>query len=77
MGALWIKNVWSKMTRLKDIEKMTGAMETELKRCLNAIDLTMIGIGATVGSGIYVMTGIGARELAGKPLILTLFWSAS
>ena len=33
-----------------------------LKRALGALDLTLLGIGAIVGAGIFVMTGVGARQ---------------
>src|SRR4029077_4893670 len=39
-----------------------------LKRALGALDLTLLGIGAIVGAGIFVMTGVGARQ-AGPGLI--------
>src|SRR5437868_5329069 len=39
-----------------------------LKRALGALDLTLLGIGAIVGAGIFVMTGIGARQ-AGPGLV--------
>ena len=32
-----------------------------LKRALGALDLTVLGIGAIIGAGIFVMTGVGAR----------------
>ena len=31
---------------------------SELKRCLSALDLTLLGIGAIIGTGIFVLTGI-------------------
>jgi basic amino acid/polyamine antiporter, APA family len=39
-----------------------------LKRALGALDLTLLGIGAIVGAGIFVMTGVGARQ-AGPGLV--------
>jgi len=41
-----------------------------LRRALRALDLTALGIGAIIGAGIFVMTGVGARE-AGPGLILS------
>ena len=53
------------------MEDLSGSMHTALRRCLTTFDLTFINIGAMVGSGIYVMTGIAAKEMAGK--IRTLY----
>jgi APA family basic amino acid/polyamine antiporter len=39
-----------------------------LKRALGWLDLTALGIGAIVGAGIFVMTGVGAKQ-AGPGLI--------
>ncbi len=43
-----------------------------LKRSLGALNLTMLGIGSTIGAGIYVMTGAAAANYAG-PAILVSF----
>jgi basic amino acid/polyamine antiporter, APA family len=43
---------------------------TTLKRELKATDLTLLGIGAIIGTGIFVLTGIGALT-AGPALILS------
>src|ERR1700730_632693 len=49
---------------MADAEATAGG----LKRALGALDLTLLGIGAIIGAGIFVMTGVGARE-AGPGLI--------
>ena len=36
-----------------------------MKRCLGLIDLTMYGIAAIIGAGIFILTGLQARENAG------------
>lgn len=43
----------------------------ELKRCLSAVDLTLLGIGAIIGAGIFVLTGIAAATTAGPAVILS------
>jgi len=43
---------------------------TGLKRALSALDLTALGIGAIIGAGIFVLTGVGA-QYAGPSLILS------
>ncbi|HUO06345.1 MAG TPA: amino acid permease [Candidatus Binataceae bacterium] len=42
-----------------------------LKRALGALDLTMLGIGAIVGAGIFVLTGVAAAEYAGPAIVMS------
>jgi basic amino acid/polyamine antiporter, APA family len=42
-----------------------------LKRALGALDLTLLGIGAIVGAGIFVLTGVAAAKYAGPAIILS------
>lgn len=43
----------------------------ELRRCLGALDLTLLGIGAIIGTGIFVLTGIAAATMAGPAVVLS------
>ncbi len=45
--------------------------ETGLKKCLSAFDLTFLGIGAIIGTGIFVLTGIAAATQAGPAVVLS------
>ena len=45
--------------------------DTGLKRCLSAMDLTLLGIGAIIGAGIFVLTGIAAAKSAGPAIVLS------
>lgn len=58
--------------RKKSIEQLVAATRGEkaLKRELGAFDLTMFGIGAIIGTGIFVLTGTGAVT-AGPGLIIS------
>ncbi len=42
-----------------------------LKRALRAMDLTLLGVGAIVGAGIFVLTGVAAAEYAGPGVTLS------
>ncbi len=42
-----------------------------LKRALGPVALTALGVGATIGAGIFVLTGEAARNDAGPSLILS------
>ncbi|MHB1947678.1 MAG: APC family permease [Gammaproteobacteria bacterium] len=50
--------------------------QTHLRRCLTAFDLTMLGIGAIIGAGIFVLTGIAAATQAGPAIILSYLVAA-
>ena len=43
----------------------------ELRRCLTATDLIFMGVGAIIGAGIFVLTGIAAATEAGPGIILS------
>lgn len=42
-----------------------------LKRCLGAMDVTLLGIGAIIGAGIFVLTGVVAATSAGPAVTLS------
>ncbi len=46
-----------------------------LKRCLGALDLTLLGIGAIIGTGIFVLTGVAAATQAGPAVVLSFIVS--
>ncbi|XP_033899562.3 cationic amino acid transporter 4-like [Acipenser ruthenus] len=58
-----------KLNRVKTLED--DMMETSLKRCLTTVDLTLLGIGGMVGSGLYVLTGTVAKETAGPAVVIS------
>jgi APA family basic amino acid/polyamine antiporter len=47
------------------------ARDGGLKRALGALDLTLLGIGAIVGAGIFVLTGVAAAKYAGPAIVLS------
>ena len=44
---------------------------TQLKRCLSAFDLTLLGVGCIIGTGIFVLTGIVAATHSGPAIIIS------
>ncbi len=42
-----------------------------LKKTLGPLNLTMLGVGSTIGAGIYVMTGSAAAHYAGPAVLLS------
>ncbi|KAG5000061.1 hypothetical protein JHK87_021133 [Glycine soja] len=62
------------MTRSKDeteVVEMKGRSSNEMKKTLNSWDLIWFGIGAVIGSGIFVITGLEARDAAGPAVVLS------
>src|SRR5512139_377576 len=47
------------------------ACETGLRRCLSAFDLTFLGVGAIIGTGIFVLTGVAAATQSGPAVVLS------
>lgn len=50
--------------------------DNSLRRCLSAFDLTLLGVGAIVGAGVFVLTGIAAATRAGPAVIFSYVISA-
>lgn len=42
-----------------------------LRKCLSALDLTLLGIGAIIGTGIFVLTGHAAATQSGPAVVLS------
>jgi APA family basic amino acid/polyamine antiporter len=56
---------------LKHILEELDIEKHRLRRSLNAFDLTILGIGAIIGVGIFVLTGAAAANYAGPGVILS------
>jgi basic amino acid/polyamine antiporter, APA family len=64
----------SALWRVKPIDlilKQSDDQEHGLKRALGPVSITLLGIGAIVGTGIFVLTGVAAAMYAGPGLILS------
>jgi len=60
----------SNLLKTKSIEQLVSDVEhgKHLKRALSALDLTLLGIGAIIGTGIFVLTGTAAANQAGPAI---------
>ncbi|MFL6274171.1 MAG: amino acid permease [Blastocatellia bacterium] len=60
--------------RRKPLELLLKEMvagEGRLRRVLGPLQLTSLGVGATIGTGIFVLTGVAANSKAGPALMLS------
>ena len=66
----------SNLFQTKSIEQLVGDVEhgsKALRRSLTAWDLTLLGIGAIIGTGIFVLTGTAAANQAGPAIMMSYF----
>lgn len=73
----------SRVLRTKPVESMldssmtgTGAHGTRLARVLSTVDLVSLGVGSCVGTGMYVVSGLVAKEMAGPGVIVSFIIAA-
>jgi len=61
----------------KTIQALQAEAESDhsLKRALGAVNLVMLGIGAIIGTGIFVLTGTVAAQNAGPAVVLSFVFA--
>lgn len=69
-GKVMLSSFTSRFTRRKQLDA-TSSSESSLARCLSTLDLTLLGIGSTLGVGVYVLAGGVARDTAGPSVVLS------
>ncbi|MGK0552817.1 amino acid permease [Enterococcus faecalis] len=63
------------MFRKKELSAVSNT-SSSMKKDLKTVDLIMLGIGAIVGTGIFVVTGVAAEKTAGPALTLSFLVAA-
>ncbi|GIW42895.1 MAG: amino acid permease [Candidatus Binatia bacterium] len=66
-------SLWRQLFRVKPISMLEAdlASENRLRRALGPWALTSLGVGAIIGAGIFVLTGLAAHDHAGPALVLS------
>ncbi|RWS13224.1 putative cationic amino acid transporter-like protein [Dinothrombium tinctorium] len=65
-----------KLIRTKQPEITVENRTTKLKRCLTTLDLTSLGVGSCVGTGMYLVAGMVAHNTAGPGVAISFIIAA-
>jgi hypothetical protein len=65
--------LWDSLTRKKRSE---ASEDSKLARVLNLFDLTALGVGSTLGLGVYILAGSVAYEQAGPAVTISFLIAA-
>ncbi|CAF1249829.1 unnamed protein product [Adineta steineri] len=71
----FLHKFYDNVTRKKTYDD-ESIQTSQLRRCLTVFDLTILGIGSTLGTGTYILTGQVAHETAGPSIILSFLIAA-
>lgn len=75
-------NIFGKLIRTKNVEQLQGELhesddkKRKLQKCLTTLDLTSLGVGSCVGTGMYLVAGMVAKNYAGPGVIFSFIIAA-
>src|SRR6202162_2799709 len=75
-GAGGKQSILRQLLAVRPIDPIESSSKSRLKQVLSARALIAIGLGATIGSGIFVLTGTVAANHSGPAITLSLLIAA-
>ncbi|XP_012220661.1 solute carrier family 7 member 14 [Linepithema humile] len=81
--------LFAKLIRTKNVDSLQGDQpktgpeplhpansKQKLQKCLTTLDLTSLGVGSCVGTGMYLVAGMVARSVAGPGVVISFIIAA-